>query len=130
MIFFFLKVKVKMCSPAKMTNFNQIIAAGNTDPKLEASMKCNLCLTPIKDLEIGFSVASLLLFTIQNLIKLKQAIFVLPNNVFILLDNCQDTSILEVLILERKHCLRVFDNHSSFSFYFFDFKLYFWKFQL
>ena len=77
-----------MCSPAKMTTFNWIITAGNTDPKLEASMKCNLCLTPIKDLEIGFSVASLLLFTlftIQNLIKLKQAIFVLPNNVFILL---------------------------------------------
>ena len=74
-----------MCSPAKMTNFNQIITADNTDPKLEASMKCNLCLTPIKDLEIGFSVAILLLFTIQNLIKLKQAIFVLPNNVFILL---------------------------------------------
>ena len=72
-----------------MTNYNRIITAGNTDPKTEASMKCNLCLTPIKDLEIGFSAdPSLLLFklfTIQNLIKLKQAIFVLPNNVFILL---------------------------------------------
>lgn len=56
--FFFNKWKVQMCSSAKMPTFNWIITAGNTDPKLEASMKCNLCLTPIKDLEIGFSASA------------------------------------------------------------------------